>query len=526
VHRRSLLLGAAAAIAAPLARPAIAGNAQTLSIVPQVALNSIDPVWTSSQIARNMGFMVFDLLYGRDEAMNPRPQMLEGDLMEDGGKRWTLKLRENLWFHDGEPVRSRDCIASLKRWMVRDAGGVTLSRRLDAIEASDDRTIVLRLNQPFPHLRTLLSKFIQPAMMMPERLANTDPFKQIPEAIGSGPFRWLADEHVLGSHAAFAKFDGYVPRDEPPSYTAGGHRVLVDRVEWKMIPDGQTAANALITGEVDWIEIPLPDLLPLLKRSAGVKVDVLDTFGQICFLRPNHIVAPTSNPGVRRAMLAALDQKEVMQAAMGGDPQNMWTDMGFLRTGKKEVDEAGMELVRNRPSRDQIKAMLDKAGYNNERIVLLHATDHWLFNPADAVIAHALSAAGFNIDDQAMDWATVQTRRPSREPLDKGGWSLFFSQVAAPEHRDPLVANFIRGNGKDGWFGWPTDPKIEALYAEWVATSDPAEQTRLERAYQLQSFVNLPFIPLGGYRQSAAWRDNVTGVLKGPSVVFWNVRKS
>ncbi len=93
MHRRSLLLGAAAAVAVPLARPAIAGNAQTLSIVPQVALNSIDPVWTSSQIARNMGFMVFDLLYGRDADMNPKPQMLEGDLMEDDGRRWTLAAR-------------------------------------------------------------------------------------------------------------------------------------------------------------------------------------------------------------------------------------------------------------------------------------------------------------------------------------------------------------------------------------------------------------------------------------------------
>src|SRR4051812_2224849 len=199
MHRRSLLLGAAAAVTAPLARPAIAGNATSLSIVPQVALNSIDPIWTSSQIARNMGFMVFDLLYGRDAAMNPRPQMLEGDLMEEDGGRWTLKLRENLWFHDGEPVRSRDCIASLKRWMVRDQGGVALSQRMDAMETPDDRTIVLRLNKPFPHLRTLLSKFIIPALMMPERLAQTDPFKQIPEAIGSGPFRWLPKEHVVGS---------------------------------------------------------------------------------------------------------------------------------------------------------------------------------------------------------------------------------------------------------------------------------------------------------------------------------------
>ncbi len=522
MQRRSLLLGAAAVT---LARPALGGPSKTLRIVPQVALNSIDPVWTSSQIARNMGFMVFDLLYGRDEFMNPQLQMLEADLMEDDGKRWTLRLRENLWFHDGEPVRARDCVASLKRWMVRDQGGVTLSQRLDVIEATDDRTIMLRLNKPFVHLRTLLSKFILPAVMMPERLAQTDPFKQIPEAIGSGPFRWLPKEHVQGSHAAFEKFDRYVPRDEPASYTAGGHRVFVDRVEWNMIPDGATAASALVTGEVDWVEIPIPDLVPMLKKAQGVQTGVLDTFGQICFLRPNQIATPTSNPGVRRAMLAALDQHEVMSASMGSDPQNMFVDVGFLRTGKKEVDEAGMELVRTKHTPDQVKAMLDKASYNGERIVLLHATDHWFFNPTASVIAHSLSKAGMNIDDQAMDWATVQTRRTSREQIDKGGWSLFPSVIAAPDHHDPLLANFIRANGKDAWFGWPSDPKIEQIYAEWLSATDPAEQTRLERAYQLQAFETLPFIPLGGYRQTSAWRDDLSGILKGPSVVFWNVKK-
>jgi len=525
IRRRSLMTGAAAAIL-PLTRPAIGAGTQTLTVVPQSALNSIDPIWTSAQIARNMGFMVFDLLYGRDEAMNPKPQMLEGDLMEDGGRRWTLRLRENLWFHDGTKVLARDCIASLRRWMKRDQGGVTLTNRLDAMEAPDDRTIVLRLNKPFPHLRTLLSKFVTPALMMPERLALTDAFKQIPEAIGSGPFRWLADEHVMASHAAFARFDRYVPRDEPASFTAGGHRVLVDRVEWKMISDGATAANALVTGEVDWIEIPLPDLLPMLKRGAGVKTGILDTDGQIHFLRPNHVAGPTSNPAIRRAMQAAIDQKEVMTAVMGGDPTNAFTDVGFLRTGKKEVDEAGMERVRTRHTPDQVKEMLKKAGYNGERMVLLHATDHTFYNPSSSIIGHMLTAAGMNIDAQAMDWGTVQTRRTSKEPMEKGGWSMFPSVTPVPDYGDPLLANFIRSNGRDAWFGWPDDPKIEQIYETWLGTVDPAEQTRLERVYQLQAFETLPYIPLGGYRQTSAWRDNVHGILKGPSIVFWNVSKS
>jgi len=365
-----------------------------------------------------------------------------------------------------------------------------------------------------------------PPMMMPERLALTDPFKQIPEAIGSGPFRWLADEHVLAAHAAFARFDRYVPRDEPASYTAGGRRVLLDRVEWRMIPEGGTAANALMTGEIDWIEIPLPDLLPMLRRAPGVTTGLLDVYGQIMFLRPNHIAAPTSNLGVRRAMLAAIDQREVVNAVMGGDPDNGTTGVGFLATGKKEVDDAGLDLIRVHRSKDQIRKMLDEAGYHGERMVMLHATDHTFFNPMGTVIASMLTDAGMNVEAQAMDWSTVQARRASREQLDKGGWSMFPSVVAVPEYHDLLATNFMRGNGKDAWFGWPEDAEIESLYQSWLSSSDPAEQTRLETAYQLRAFEFLPFIPLGRYRQTSAWRTNVSGILKGPSSVFWNISKT
>jgi peptide/nickel transport system substrate-binding protein len=523
MKRRSLLAGAAAAT---LARPSLAGRSQTLSMVPQVALNSIDPVWTSSQIARNMGYMVFDQLYGRDEAMNARPQMVESDLVEDGGRRWTLRLRENLWWHDGEKVLARDCVASLKRWMKRNPAGGALEARLDAIETTDDRTFVLRLNKPYPHLRMLLSQFIIPPVMMPERLALTDPFKQIPEAIGSGPFRWLADEHVLASHAAFARFDRYVPRDEPSSYTAGGHRVLLDRVEWKMIPDPQTAANALITGEVDWMEIPLPDLIPLLKKTPGIVTGNLDAYGQILFMRPNHTLYPTSDPAIRHAMMAAIDQKEVMAAVMGGDPGNAIAPIGFLQSGKPEVDEAGMGAVRVRHTSQEVKAMLDKAGYKGERLVLLHPSDHIYYNPTSAVVSQLLSECGFNIDDQVMDWATVQSRRTSREPLTNGGWSIFCTVVPVPDYRDPLLAAFIRGNGAKGWFGWAEDAGMEEIYDAWLETTDPAEQTKLERDYQLEAFKFLPFIPLGRYLQTSAWRDNVRGIPKGPSAVFWNIEKT
>ncbi len=502
-------------------------GAKTLSIVPQATLNSVDPIWSTSQVSRNLGFMVFEPLYGRDADLVPRPLMGEAVQMVDGGRRWTLRLRPNLLFHDGQPVRAQDCVASLERWMKRDAAGMALAARLDALEAADDHTVVWRLSKPFPHLRALLSKVVQPALMMPERVAKTDPFKQITEVVGSGPFRWLADEHVLASHAAFARFDRYVPRDEPPSYMAGGHRVLLDRVEWKMIPDAGTAANALMTGEIDWIEIPLPDLLAMLRKAPGVTTGVLDKSGQIMMLRPNHLIAPTNLMAVRQTMLAAISQAEVVSAVMGADPANGTAGVGFLATGNPAIDDAGLDVVRQRHTRDELRSMLEKSGYAGEKLVLLHATDHIFFNPMGAVIANMLTQAGLSVDDQAMDWPTVQTRRVSKEPLDKGGWSMFPSLVAVTEYRDLLLTSFMRGNGRDGWFGWPNDPRMEAIFDLWVAASDPAEQIGLARDYELEGLRETsPFIPLGRFRQTSAWRDNLTGLLDGPSVVFWNVTKT
>ena len=367
MKRRSLLGGAAAALAAP----AIGGTTKTLLFVPQSPLASLDPVWTSAMTTRNIGFQIYDVLFGRDEFMNPKPQMLAGYVIGDDGLRWTMTLRDNQWFHDGEKVLARDCVASLRRWMVRDPGGATLSARLDSLDAPDDRSIVLRLKQKFPALPNLLSKFQTAAVMVPERLAKTDPFKQMPEAIGSGPFRFLKDEYVIGSHAALIPFERYVPREEKPSFTSGGHKVLVDRMEWKMIPDAATAASALVTGEVDWLEMPLPDLLPMLKNASNIKLGRLDDYGFISQLRPNHVTSPTDNVKLRRALRAAISQQEVMEAMMGGDPEAAIVPQGYLTTGKPEVDGAGMEEITRKRSVPEIKAMLADAGYNSASMMIV-----------------------------------------------------------------------------------------------------------------------------------------------------------
>lgn len=528
MKRRQFLAAAGASLAAPtLARPALAQNAaaRTLRFVPQANLSSLDPIWTTATVTRNYSLMVFDTLYGLDEHLVPSPQMVDGHVVENDGKRWTMKLRDGLMFHDGTRVTSRDCAASLARWMKRDAVGQSLAARMDALETPDDRTLVFRLNRPFASLPFALAK-AQPSApcIMPERLARTDAFKQITEIVGSGPFRYVPGEFVSGSLAVFTRFDAYVPRQEAPSFTAGGRQAMFDRIEWKIIPDASTAANALVAGEVDWLETPIPDLVPMLRKSRDVVVGRLDPIGLYPVLRPNSLLGPTANKGVRQAILAAIDQREMMEAVMGDDPATYHLPTGCFLPGTESWTDAGLDRLGPK-SPEVVRRMLKDAGYDNESLLLMHPTDQPLYDAMSQVAASALKKCGFNIDDAVMDWGTVVQRRASKQPLQSGGWSLFCTSFPAADYLDPLSAPALRGNGNDAWIGWPTDTKLEQLRDSWMEATDPLERKKLTAAMQVEALDNAQLIPLGQYFPSAAWRKDLTGFLKGPAPVFWNVRK-
>ena len=525
MQRRAFLAAASTVLSLPRVALAQPAGARTLVFVPQANLTSLDPIWTTATVTRNYAYMVFDTLYGTDDQLNPRPQMAEGHQTDDGGKRWTIKLRDGLLFHDGETVRAKDCVASLLRWMKRDSFGQSIAAIMDSLDAPDDRTLVFRLQRPFPPLLMALAKTQpSPAVIMPERVAATDAFKQITEVVGSGPFRFLADEYVPGSKVAFAKFDKYKPRDDEPSSLAGAKIVHVDRVEWQILPEAATAASALQSGEVDWLEMPLTDLLPVLRRDKGVKIGRLDPYGLYPVLRFNQLQGPTKERGIRQAIMAAIDPREVMQAIMGDDVQAYRAPVGAFLAGTPYENQAGMERLGPKPAAT-VQALLKSAGYNGERIVVMHPTDQPFYDAMTQVVVAALKTNGMNIDDQAMDWGTVVQRRGKKDPLDQGGWSLFCTSFPALDYTNPLSAPGLRGNGQKAWYGWPDDPKIEALRQQFIDTNDEAARKTICEAIQVEALTEGMYVPLGLYFQSAAWRTNVTGHLKGQPPIFWNVKK-
>jgi peptide/nickel transport system substrate-binding protein len=524
MRRREVMIGIGAALAAPaIAR---AQNSRTLRYVAAgYGVVQLDPLATTAYPTLILALQVFESLYSVDDNLSPRPQMAAGHLVEDDGKRWVITLRNGLRFHDGEPVLARDCVASIDRWTKRDLTGGMIAERLDALEAADDKTVVFRLKKPFPQLPFVLGK-ASPNMMavMPARLAATNPNEAVPELIGSGPFRFLPGEFSANSLAVLARFDGYQPRNEPPSGTAGGRVARVDRIEWRVIPDPATQAAALMTGEIDWIGAPLPDVIPLLRKDRNIVVQVIDRFGQAPWLRPNHASGPTANVGVRRAIMAALDGKEILAAGFGGDTGDVMAPIGVFCPGSTFETEAGMGRLGPKPP-DTIKAMLREAGYQNERLVLLHQADVPLHDAMLQVIARRLAEAGFNVDDQVMDAATMFKRRASREPPDRGGWSLFFNIGSCADSVNPLLDPRLR-TGAASFFGWPSDPVMEELHERWLEASDEKEQMDLAARIQEVALADVLYVPLGRHVTNSAWRSNVSGILNSNQPVMWNISKS
>ncbi len=534
--RRDLLAGGAlAATSAALPRFAIAqpAAARTLKYVPHANLPNIDPFTNTAFVARDHAFLVYDQLYGMDDQFRIQPQMVEGHVVENDGLLWRFTLREGLKFHDGTPVRGRDCVASIRRWGRRDAFGQELMARVAQMDEVSDRVFSIRLNRPFPKMIEAFSKVTTSCLfIMPERLGNVDPFTNITEAVGSGPFRFVANEWVPGSRLAYVRNTDYVPLPSgTTSMTAGPKVAHFDRVEWHIMSDHATAAAALQAGEIDWWEQPTADLFPLFMRGAAARniaVDIINGSGLIGIFRPNHTTAPFNNPAVRRAVLTAINQIDFMTAVIGlsgidGRPDLRREGIGYFAPESPSASNVGLDRLKK--SIDAARAEIQAAGGMGQRLVLLNATDLSSINAATLVGADLFRRMGFNVDLVSTDWGTMVARRASRNPLEQGGWSGFFTFWSGVDHWNPASHASIRGHGDNAWPGWPTIPAMEAQRNAWFEAPNEAAALAATTEMQRIAFDEVPYVPTGMYYQPTAFRRNLTGMLKGQPPLFWNIRR-
>jgi peptide/nickel transport system substrate-binding protein len=520
MRRRDLLTAAPLALAAP----AIAQAQKPLRFVPQANLTSLDPIWTTAVITYNHAYMVYDTLYGYNGAGEMRPQMCAGHDISSDQLTWTFTLRDGLRFHDNEPVLARDAAQSIRRWGSRDSFGQHLMRYVEEIAALDDRRFAIRLKRPCPQL--LFGLGARQCFVMPERIATRPGTEQITDTTGSGPFRFLRNEWVSGISCAYARFDGYVPRQEPPAFFAGGKVANFQRVEWTVQPDPATAAAALQKNEADWLETPLIDLLPMLKKSPGIYTRVLDPGGWLMFMVLNNLYPPFDNPKIRQAIQLVLDQRAFAESAVGDQTELAIVPTALFAPTMPMASTAGLERLTAPRDLARARQLVAESGYKGEPAMIMAPSDQPALSQMSQVARELFESIGLKVDYQVMDWGSVITRRASQNPPGQGGWGAFVTVMSPLTAANPGSMLALRGNGRKGWFGWPTDETLEQLREAWFDAPDLAAQRAVAAQAQLRYFDTTPFLLLCRMQQPMAFRSDIKDVVPASFPVFWGVRRA
>jgi peptide/nickel transport system substrate-binding protein len=262
----------------------------------------------------------------------------------------------------------------------------------------------------------------------------------------------------------------------------------------------------------------------VLSRNKDVTVRNIDPLGSMGMLRFNFLHPPFNNEKMRQALLHVVNQQDYV-IGIAGSPKNGHPCYSYFTCGTPLSSETAADSLKGRRDFDKAKQLVKEAGYKGERIVIIDATDQPIVHAQSLITLENLKKLGLNAEIQAGDWGTLITRRAVKEPVDKGGWSIFHTWLVGPDMVNPAVNFPIRGTGDKAWFGWPTDAKMEELREAWFNATDAATSKKVADAVQRRAFEFVPFVPTGQFILPTAYRSNVSGLIIAPINLLWNVEK-
>jgi peptide/nickel transport system substrate-binding protein len=460
--------------------------------------------------------MTHDTLFAMDQAGRIQPQMVGAYNVSDDKLTYTFTLRDGLAFHDGAPVTATDVVASLKRWAPKDVLGRMLFAQVASLDATDAKTVSLKLKEPFPLVLEILGKpnAIVP-FIIPARLANEE---KITDITGSGPFIFRKELWRTGDSMVLDRNPAYVPRKEKPDFLAGGKDVKIDRITLRVIPEVSTAATALLSGEIDYLQYVPWDWIDKLKKDRNVRLMSLGGLDQFQGnFRLNHANPPFDNPAVRRVLWKLVDQQAMLQGI--GIPAEFAAPpcASFWMCGTPLESKAGTEVARY--DIEAAKAELKAAGYKGEKVIVMELPQSpTAFNPA-LVLVEAMKKAGFTVDEQSMDWATLLQRR-----VKKDLWGLFAVYSNGVDMSNPLTHFYVAANCAE-FAGWSCAPEVKPLMAEFIKAPDAAARKAVADRIQAAMYENTPSVMWGQFTVPTGYRSSLSGLVESSFPMFWQVEK-
>ena len=500
-------------------------SAQDLKIAMESRLSNLDPIVSGSHQTRDHGYLIYDTLLALDENQQIQPQMVDSYEVSDDGKTYTFTLRDGLKWHDGAPVTSADAVASINRWGQRDRMGQMLMSIVSEMTVVDDKTFSVTMSEASS---VILDAFAKPSgvalFVMPERVANTPISEAITDYTGSGPFKFVADRFEPGSRAYYVKNEDYVPRSEPASWFAGGKVAHVDSIERIEMPDPLTAINALNGGEIDYLQTIPFDLMPMVPDGGDVHTDQLDQIGYQIGYRFNQLQQPFDDKMVRQAAMYAIGQEDSMLTQFG-DPK-YFTLCGAAFGCDLPYESDVMAEVVVDSNIEKAKELLEQSDYDGETVLIFHVTDLTSMSSIPLVMAQQLESAGFTVELQSMDFMTMLSRRANKGPVADGGWSIFVTSWHNIEISDPLRSFMISAAGDEGYAGWASVPEIEELRQSFLRAESDEERKAITADIQKLTYENGVFAPLGSFARISGFGPGISGALRAPANVFWNIKKN
>jgi peptide/nickel transport system substrate-binding protein len=291
------------------------------------------------------------------------------------------------------------------------------------------------------------------------------------------------------------------------------------------IPDQATAAAALQNGEVDWLEIVLPDLLPILRKNPNLVTAINDPVGLVGFLGMNHLFPPFNDVRARRAILMALSQEDYMRAIVGDD-NRLWKPMpGYFPPGTPLYTEEGGDILKGPRKVDAAKRLLADSGYGGEPVTLMAAQDLPHHKTWGDVTVDLLKRLDMKADLAAVDWGTVVARWAQKSPPRQGSWQMAVTSYFGVDFADPS-SSFLRANGNERGNGWAHNPQIEAEITAWYNATGLDEEKTIAGRLNGLAMDHVLYAPLGVMLRHYAWRKNVNGIAQAPLPLFWGVSKA
>jgi peptide/nickel transport system substrate-binding protein len=506
--RRRFLAASAASLlplGGALAQTGAAPAARAANIAVIGEPGSIDPMMTLADLVNQIDQHFFETLYYTDPLFHIGPVLAAAmPTVSADGKTYTIPLRDSVPFHDGTLMRADDVVASLQRWLSLSARAAAAKPFVVSVTAPDLRTVVIALNAPYSPLMTLLSIFNGAAAIMPKRLAaSNDPLK---EFVGTGPYRLL--EHVQDRYIRVAKFDLYSSPPGRPNGFLGARKAVIEELRFIPVPNPTTRVDGLISGQYHFADGLTTDSYLKLAGQAGVKQGTMIVPGWAVIVMNTKGVL-TNDVRIRRAALAAISPADMLAAAFG--PPSVWTLEGALYPKGTELylpDAPGY----NAHDPAKAAALLKEAGYKGQPFRIFTTTQYdYMFKIAQVAEAN-LTEAGFKVDVQVMDWATVLQRRN-----DPTIWEAFVT--SSPVFPDPTLFSPFNRN----YAGWWQSPAITAAVTAFTSAPDNAARLAAWKKMHELFYSEVPSLLVGYYALLYGISTKLENFTSAQPPAFWNV---